>query len=63
MSGHMTRFEMEFKNRNFCPRAHLPLYMGLGVGTLARYANPVILPDLPFTLEMTTFELVTQCIA
>ena len=59
----MIRFEAEFKNRNFCPRAHFPLYMGLGVLTLAVCANPIILPDLCFTLEMATFELVTQHVA
>ena len=63
MSGRMIWFEVEFKNRNFCPRAHLPQYMGVGVGTLAGCANPIILPDLCFTLEMATFELVTQHIA
>ena len=55
MSGHMIWFEVEFKNQNFCSRAHLPLYMGTGVGTLAGCANPIILPDLCFTLEMATF--------
>ena len=60
MSGHMIWFEAEFKNRNFCPQAHLPLYMGVEVGTLAGCANPIILPDLCFTLEMATLELVTQ---
>ena len=56
-------FEMEFKNQIFFPWAHLPLYMGMGVGTLAGCANPIILPDLHFTLEMATFKLVTQHIA
>ena len=56
----MTWFKAEFKNRNFCPQAHLPLYMGVGVQILAGCANLIILPDLCFTLEMTTFELVTQ---
>ena len=41
-------------------RVHLHQYMGLGAGTLAKCANPIILPDLGFTLEMPTFEVVTQ---
>ena len=60
MSGHVIWFETAFKNQNFCPWAHLPLYMGVGFGTLAGCANPIILPDLCFTLEMATFELVVQ---
>ena len=63
MSGHMIWFEAEFKNGNFCPRAHLPLYMGVEVGTLTGCANPIILPDLCLTLEIATFELVTKHIA
>ena len=59
----MIWFEAEFKNGNFCPRAHLPLYIGVEVGTLAGYANPIVLPALCFTLEMATFELVTQHIS
>ena len=41
----------------------LTLYIGVGAGTLAGCANPIILPDLCFTLEVATFELVTQHIA
>ena len=63
MKGYMIWFEVEFKNWSFCSWAHLPLYMGVEVGTLAGCANPIILPDLCFTLEMATFELVTQHIA
>ena len=63
MSGHMIWFEAEFKNRNFCPRAYLPLNMGVEVGTLAGCADSAISPELCFTLEMATFELVTQHIA
>ena len=53
----------EFQNQHFCPQAHLPLYIGVGVAILAGCANSIILPDLCFTLEMATFELVTQHIA
>ena len=63
MSCQVIWFEMEFKNQNFCPRAHWRLYVGEEVENLAGCVNPIILPDLRFTLEMATFELVTQHIA
>ena len=63
ISGHVIWFEMELKNQNFCPQAHLPLYVGEETENLAGCVNPIILPDLRFTLEMATFELVTQHIA
>ena len=56
-------FEVVFKNRNFYPQANLFLYMGVRVDTFAGCANPIILSDLCFTLEMATFEMVTQHLA
>ena len=41
-------------------QGHTDPYMhGEGVGILTGRPNPIILPDLCFTLEMATFELVT----
>ena len=37
--------------------------MGVRVDTFAGCANPIILSDLCFTLEMATFEMVTQHLA
>ena len=42
---------------DFLVHGHTNHYIwGVGVGTLMGCANPIILPDLCFTLEMATFE-------
>ena len=58
MSGHVIWFETKFKNQ-FLYMGTLTTICGVGVGTLTGCTNPIILPDLCFTLEMVTFELVT----